>query len=599
MPPAEQPTSDEGTWKDRYLDSLDELERKEARYQELEGLLRRAVGRLALARMGFDPALDADLETLRNAVRSHADAHRIEALAARIADTADGGGKAATPPAPARVLAELLASLELRGSVAREARRLRQRLSAEPPADEALEQTTALLSKALAPAAGEAAESGPRGLLGRLTGRRPAPAEPAAPPPDTTLPLVTDELARLVSGLALDGPRAEEARTLTRRLARANDSRALRPLLKDLARLVQPPPAAAETPPAAATDHLLPALAALVERFDLPEHLKEHRQAILRDLAGHRQGMSLTPVLTAIADLVAAMRKELLRQSSELEQFLFGVNNRLRQLERHISDTDSVRRASDDNGLTLERRMREGVASMRDSLAGAGNLDDIKAAIVDGLDTVERHLDEHRVREDELSRQAAAHIARLRGQVQDLEAEGSQLRERLQEEHEKTLRDGLTGVYNRLAFDEHLAKAFAHWKRYGTPLALIMIDIDHFKALNDGYGHQAGDKVLKAVAGHIGKQVRESDILARYGGEEFAMVLPETDCPAARGVAEKLRAQVERFGFRHRGEPVRVTVSCGVTVATHGDTPESLIGRADGLLYRAKEEGRNRVVGDC
>ncbi len=601
MSPSEPPTEEDGGWKTRYLDSLDELERREAQYKEVEELLRRALGRLALAGMGFDASLDPDLETLRQSLRSHGDAHHIAALSGRIADRATSIKEdTATPAASSgEALAALLEGLPLPRAKTREARSLAQALRDEGLAEDTLERAGTFVAGLMA-GPSPAPPSRLRGLLAHF-GRTPGDT-PAAPAPgdDPVVATVGDELARMVARLDTGGHR-EGARVLTRRLATARRLRELKPLLKDLARLLQAWQTELGQPhsPAADDSGIATALAALVERFDLPAALAERRENILRDLRRRPTHASLTTVLTDVADLVAAMRQDLLRQSTELEQFLFGVNQRLRQIEQHIGDADVIRMDSEDSGQTLEKQMREGVATMRHSLAAAASLDQVQGAIVKGLDLVEHHLDDHQAREAELQQRAARHIASLREQVQVLEGEGSHLRQRLEEEHRKTLTDALTGIYNRQAYDEHMARSYAHWKRYGGHLGVIIIDIDRFKALNDAFGHLAGDKVLKAVAAHLSKQVRESDVLARYGGEEFAVILSETDCRDALGVAEKLRARVEGFGFRHKGEPVRVTVSCGITAFRPGDTPETTLERADGLLYQAKDEGRNRCIADC
>jgi diguanylate cyclase (GGDEF)-like protein/PAS domain S-box-containing protein len=162
-------------------------------------------------------------------------------------------------------------------------------------------------------------------------------------------------------------------------------------------------------------------------------------------------------------------------------------------------------------------------------------------------------------------------------------------------------RDGLTGLYNRRHFDERLAGECRRLAREARPLSLIMVDIDHFKAFNDTYGHQAGDDCLKMVARALaGVLGRPADFLARYGGEEFVAVLPGTDRPGALHLAETMRQAVAELGIEHRSTPVgeRVSVSLGVATAVPepGNGPENIIAAADSALYQAKREGRNRAV---
>lgn len=153
--------------------------------------------------------------------------------------------------------------------------------------------------------------------------------------------------------------------------------------------------------------------------------------------------------------------------------------------------------------------------------------------------------------------------------------------------------DSLTGLHNRRAFDEHLPREVARSQRLGEPFCLLMIDIDHFKRLNDTYGHPAGDAVLRSVARAIAGCTRPSDLVARYGGEEFAVVLSGIDSGQALAVAERIRRQV---ALAESGQH-RVTVSIGVAQyrPSGGDDAEQLLSRADQALYAAKHGGRNRV----
>jgi diguanylate cyclase (GGDEF)-like protein len=160
--------------------------------------------------------------------------------------------------------------------------------------------------------------------------------------------------------------------------------------------------------------------------------------------------------------------------------------------------------------------------------------------------------------------------------------------------------DAVTGIANRRNFDDCLELEWRRVRREGAPLSLIMVDIDHFKAFNDTYGHQQGDECLKAVAQALRRSLhRPGDLCARYGGEEFAAILPGTDAEGALQVAEGLRASVEGLGLLHASSAVAatVTVSVGVGIALSGDesTPQSLLRAADKALYDSKRAGRNRV----
>ncbi len=153
--------------------------------------------------------------------------------------------------------------------------------------------------------------------------------------------------------------------------------------------------------------------------------------------------------------------------------------------------------------------------------------------------------------------------------------------------------DALTGIPNRQSFDDALSREFARARRFRQPLSVILVDLDHFKRVNDAYGHAAGDQVLTGAARLLESRVRESDLAARWGGEEFAIIASMTDAAGAVRLAEKLRGMLE---VTHMGPPVRVTASFGVAELRPDDGVGDLLRRADEALYRAKQEGRNRVA---
>jgi diguanylate cyclase (GGDEF)-like protein len=156
-------------------------------------------------------------------------------------------------------------------------------------------------------------------------------------------------------------------------------------------------------------------------------------------------------------------------------------------------------------------------------------------------------------------------------------------------------RDALTQLANRRAFDLHLQAEWARWQRYQRPFALLLFDIDHFKRVNDQYGHDAGDEVLREVASALRGLLRGSDFAARYGGEEFAVILSEAAGGAAAEIAQRVRVHIAELQINARGQHIPVTISGGVVTAGEVLTAEDLVRTADQLLYRAKQSGRNRI----
>lgn len=159
-----------------------------------------------------------------------------------------------------------------------------------------------------------------------------------------------------------------------------------------------------------------------------------------------------------------------------------------------------------------------------------------------------------------------------------------------------SIRDGLTALYNRKSFDDRLESEFSRCKRYGHSLSLVMIDIDHFKQVNDTYGHLAGDAVLTNLSKLFGKFFRSVDFIARYGGEEFAIILPETPLNGAVLTTERIRMAIAQNEVYVNQHTIRVTISAGVAeYKPETPSPIALIGESDKKLYEAKNNGRNRV----
>lgn len=211
----------------------------------------------------------------------------------------------------------------------------------------------------------------------------------------------------------------------------------------------------------------------------------------------------------------------------------------------------------------------------------------------------------HRLKlaQDENTRLQQAHAQELESRVQSrtqaLDRALHELTVANAQLQELTVRDALTGLHNRQYLDEHLPSWWRHAQRWKQPMSMLMLDLDHFKQVNDTYGHAIGDEALKAVAEVIGRVMgRPGDQAIRYGGEEFLIVLLQTHSAGAAHIAERIRAEVEALSLVHHGQRIALTVSIGVACVTPGPntTPQALLHRADQLLYLAKHQGRNRCT---
>ncbi len=192
-------------------------------------------------------------------------------------------------------------------------------------------------------------------------------------------------------------------------------------------------------------------------------------------------------------------------------------------------------------------------------------------------------------------------LARVRTQIKK-KRYAERLRDNAQKSIEMAITDALTGLHNRRYMETHLAALVDQAAARGKPIAVLILDIDFFKSINDSYGHDAGDDVLREFALRIRKAIRNIDLACRYGGEEFVIVMPETDMAVATMVAERIRRRIasEPFAIQQGVRKLEVTISIGIAaIGASGDTAAAILKRADCALYRAKRDGRNRVVPDA
>jgi two-component system cell cycle response regulator len=191
-------------------------------------------------------------------------------------------------------------------------------------------------------------------------------------------------------------------------------------------------------------------------------------------------------------------------------------------------------------------------------------------------------------------------MARVRTQIRK-KRYTERLRDNVQTSIEMAITDALTGLFNRRYMETHVGALVEQASARGKPLAVLVLDIDYFKSINDTWGHDAGDDVLREFALRIKKSIRGIDLACRYGGEEFVVIMPETDMTVSTKVAERLRRRIagEPFPIQQGARSIPVTISVGIATLGRDDNAATVLKRADQALYRAKRDGRNRVVPDA
>ncbi len=339
-------------------------------------------------------------------------------------------------------------------------------------------------------------------------------------------------------------------------------------------------------------------LVRLLERLTLPDEFSQRVDHIRSHILKMADGEHWDSVLGEIADLVQAIRAQSQKEKQGIENFLKQLGERLQEVDRQLAQSESYYDDTLDAGQQLDSRVQQEISGIGDSVRDATDLGQIKQVVQTHIDAILTHMAGHREAEQQRYDDAKREIAVMNARMKDMEAETEALRSRIDEERSQAKTDALTGIPNRLAWEERLEQEIARWKRFATPLVLVMWDVDHFKRINDRFGHKAGDKVLRTIAHVLADNVRETDFVARYGGEEFIQLMTGSSLEECLPVVEKLRSAIEATGFHFRDERVTITASCGLTAYRDGDTPDQCFERADKAMYRAKHAGRNRCVSD-
>jgi len=600
-------------WKEKYLQALERQEQLEERWEARLDLLRRSLVRSSFAVEGGDPAVERCMQQLRAVLREGDLDDGLSALVPRL-ESAVLNGERERHERVARLIGELqrlveqLLALtppnEVRKSLKRYARQAEKRAAQASELPALLGELAGLQAQTLA--VQDSSEKRADGLLQRLFGhgqRTLAEQVAEAPVPQVAEPHAeTTETVQVVCA--------------TTRRDDFDWSLLLDQLPMPAALFDEPEPAApqeAEEQPAAdaapdeghyalpmmseqaysaIAEHVQATLFGLLDDLQLPESHGPQAAALRERVERGLNWYELVPVLDDLAVLMRAATSESQR---EFENYLQSLNERLSTMQDNLSAAHEGVAQSQEAARVLDDELRQHVGGLRHSVLEANDLASLKQAVRTRLDGLLATADAYQQRHSQHESQLGERLQQLVGRVTSLEQAASGLRQRLEEQRQLALVDMLTELPNRAAWDERLEVEVARWQRYGGELLLAVLDVDHFKRINDDFGHLAGDRVLKIIAGELRKRLRKTDFIARFGGEEFALLLPHTPLPEGLRLLDTLRQGIEQCPFHFKGEPVTVTLSGGLGRFAEGETLEQVFERADHALYAAKDAGRNRI----
>ncbi len=603
-------SDDAQRWKEKYLLSLEQQEQLEGRWNTRLDLLRRSLVRSSFAVDGADPAVEQCMRELRDVLRDEVQDDRLGALVPRleraVLDTERSKQERLQRLTEAldRLASQLLdlpLPSEIRKPLKKFTRGLGERAAQSRELPGLLSELGDFQSQALS--AQQAGGSNSVGLLGRLFGHRERTAEAV---PDSEVETQASQ------AIADEEPAASESIDALETLEEpapiqpepplvSSDAVSLEPVTEksqSLAPSETSAPDPYQLPPSpeqaysAIAERVESTLFGLLDDLQLPEHQQPQVQALRDRIERGLNWYELVPVLDDLAQLMVAVADQGQR---EFESYLKLLNERLATMQDSLSAAREGHVQSQESAQALDEELRQQVGGLQDSMLGAKDLPSLKQAVQVRLDGLLETVDAYQRQRGEQEQQLSERLSTLVERVASLEHAATGMREHLEEQRQKALQDPLTGLPNRAAWDERLELEVARQQRYGGQLLLAVLDVDHFKRINDSFGHLAGDRVLKIIANELRRRLRKTDFIARFGGEEFALLLPETPVDAGLKVLDGLRSGIQECPFHFKGARIEVTLSGGLANFAVKDVAENVFERADQALYRAKGAGRNRI----
>lgn len=333
-------------------------------------------------------------------------------------------------------------------------------------------------------------------------------------------------------------------------------------------------------------------LANLVERIE-PNDLVKHKVDIVRSRI--KRGMDWFALAVTLEDIRDILMIRYLQADEEFAAYLQRVNDELNSIRQTLGTVVDNNCEQSSAAAIFSNTVTNQVENIKQNMSGNTNITQLKSDVTECLSVIHSALNDFsqsRTYGDSVNDE----LLFLMERVKTIESESQQTKKLLEEERRRATHDSLTGLPNREAYNERAYAELQRFKRYGRPLALAVCDIDYFKRVNDTYGHQAGDKVLKLISSVLASRLRSVDFVGRYGGEEFIILMPETDVDSAYAVLDKMRASIAKTPFHFKDEPLQITLSFGLASFQENETVEDVFTRADKALYGAKNAGRNQCL---
>lgn len=296
-------------------------------------------------------------------------------------------------------------------------------------------------------------------------------------------------------------------------------------------------------------------------------------------------------ILTLLLDNIA-------REKSASQEFLFALNDALSAVREVVTDSYNNTQRSFQLKKQLNREINSRVDDVGEAIIDIDDIHSLKSQVTEQLASIRTALGRKEALEEREQTLLRKSMETMRKELNDLSKEANTYKERLFEQQKLNLLDSLTQLPNRAALEERMDQEFRNFQRQKLPLWVAVADIDHFKTINDSFGHSTGDKTLQVIAMALKNSLRDTEFVARYGGEEFVLIIPDVNAEDIDHLLNRVREKVKSIPFKFKNQRITVTVSIGAAQILENELINETFERADAALYRAKHESRDRVIID-
>ncbi|MDM7860229.1 GGDEF domain-containing protein [Alteromonas sp. ASW11-36] len=321
------------------------------------------------------------------------------------------------------------------------------------------------------------------------------------------------------------------------------------------------------------------------------KQLSEVRKKLLDGLTQHE-------LLECCLVLIRLIVKDVVREAGVNGQVIDGLHRSIISINQDVSQTIEITQSQFENKAKHHQNLQTQISDMGEVVNQSDDLDKLKSEAQQYLEKMQDSISQHQEADKEEEEKLILLLQNMQRELTSMEKKTQQYRKKLLEQRSQTHMDPLTKIPNRIAYNERIEQEYQRWLRTKAPLCMAVVDIDHFKSINDKYGHAAGDKTLQVIAKQLKGKLRKTDFLARWGGEEFVILFPDSELKDLLAPLEEIRKKMESLPFKFKQEPVTITASFGLAKFANEDTVESVFDRADKHLYSAKNNGRNQIVSD-